>query len=89
MDNRFDRVYFIYLKYKDSDSNLERMKKFCEEYNIIDNGIFLKATCWHFAYAIGPDGLIYISPTTFLNHKPDFNSIEEMEAFLDKFTVVN
>lgn len=89
MDNRFDRVYFIYLKYKDSDNNLERMKKFCEEYNIKDNGAFKDGTCWHFAYGIGPDGLIYISPTTFLTHKPDFNSIEEIEAFLDKFTVVN
>lgn len=89
MDNRFDRVYFIYLKYKDSDNNLERTKKFCEEYNIKDNGVFKGATCWHFAYGIGPNGLIYISPTTFLNHKPDFNSIEEIEAFLDKITVFN
>lgn len=89
MDSRFDRVYFIYLKYKDSDNNLERMKKFCEEYNIKDNGVFKGATYWHFAYGIGTDGLIYISPTTFLTHKPDFNSIEEIEAFLDKFTVVN
>ncbi len=89
MDSRFDRVYFIYLKYKDSDSNLERMKKFCEEYNIKDNGVFKGATCWHFAYGIGPDGLIYISPTTFLHKTPDFYSIEEIEAFLDKFAVVN
>lgn len=89
MDSRFDRVYFIYLKYKDSDNNLERMKKFCVEYNIKDNGVFKGATCWHFAYGIGAGGLIYISPTTFLTHKPDFNFIEEIEAFLDKFTVVN
>ena len=35
------------------------------------------------------DGIIYISPTTFLIHKPDFNSIEELERFLDRFMIKN
>lgn len=85
MDSRFDKVYFL----KAGTEDLERVKQLCINYNINDNGVFEKAAGWHFAWGFGPEGIIYISPTTFLNHKPDFNSIEELEGFLDKFIVKN
>lgn len=85
MDNRFGRVYFL----KAKSGELPRVKQLCEDYHINDNGVFENATDFHFAWGFGPDGIIYISPTTFLTHKPDFNSIEELEAFLDKFETMN
>ncbi|MCR4910981.1 MAG: hypothetical protein K5925_00425 [Bacilli bacterium] len=85
MDSRFDKVYLL----KTKDGELERVKQLCIDYKIKDNGVFEKAASFHFAWAFGPDGIIYISPTTFLIHKPDFNSIEELEEYLDKFVVKN
>lgn len=85
MDPRFDRVYFL----KAEHDSLERVKQLCIDYRIIDNGVFENAVDFHVAWGFGPDGIIYISPTTFLTHKPDFNSIDEFEAFLDKFEIKN
>jgi len=85
MDSRFDRVYFL----KTKSGDLEKVKQLCEDYQINDNGAFENAADFHFAWGFGPNGIIYISPTTFLTHKPDFNSIEELETFLDKFIIKN
>ncbi len=85
IDARFDRVYFI----KAQPDEIEKMKQLCIDYHINDNGVFDNAASFHFAWAIGPEGLIYISPTTFLINKPDFNSIEELEDYLDQFEDLN
>ena len=85
MDLRFDRVYFL----KTQPGEIERVKQLCEDYHISDNGVFEKAAGFHFAWGFGPDGIVYISPTTFLVHKPDFNSIEELEEFLDRHKTKN
>lgn len=87
MDTRFDRVYLLLLR--SDDHNVEKMEALCSDYNISDNGVFKTATKWHFAWGIGPMGLIYLSPITFLNQKPDFKSIDELEDFLDKFMTEN
>ncbi len=81
MDYRFDRVYFL----KAEPNSIEKVKQLCRDYNINDNGVFENAASFHFAWGFGPEGIIYISPTTFLNHRPDFNSIEELENYLDQF----
>ena len=81
MDERFDRVYFL----KTKVGEIERVKQLCLDYRINDNGVFEKATAFHFAWAFSSSGLIYISPTTFLTNKIDFNSIKEIEDFLDRF----
>ena len=80
MPLKIDRVYII----KTKPGDIERMKQLCLDYDINDNGVFEHAASFHFAWGLSPDGLIYLSPTTFLYQKPDFNSIEEFEAFLDK-----
>lgn len=85
MDERFNRVYFL----KTESGELEKVKQLCEDYNINDNGAFDNAAPFHFAWGFGPEGIIYISPTTFLSHKPDFNSVEELESFLDNFSIKN
>ena len=85
MDNRFDRVYFL----KTKSGEINKVKQLCVDYEINDNGVFENAADWHFAWGIGPSGMIYISPTTFLIHKPDFNSAEELEEYLDKFITNN
>ena len=80
MPLKIDRVYYI----KTQAGDLERIKQLCIDYDIQDNGVFDNAASFHFAWGLGPDGLIYLSPTTFLYQKPDFNSVEELEAFLEK-----
>ena len=79
MDMRFDKVYLL----KAEHNSFHRIKQLCEDYNIKDNGCFENAAPFHFAWGFGPDGLIYISPSTFASRKPDFNSIEELVEFLD------
>ena len=85
MDTRFDRVYLL----KTKDGEIDKLKQLCIDYHINDNDIFDKAASFHFAWGIGPEGLIYISPTTFLYHKIDFNSLDELEEYLDKFEIKN
>ena len=85
MDNRFDHLYFL----KTKNGEIDRLKQLCLDYSINDNGIFDKAASFHIAWGIGPNGLIYISPTTFLIHKPDFNSTMELEACLEKYNTMN
>lgn len=79
MDDRFDRVYLL----KAKNGELNKVRQLCEDYGINDNGCFDNAAPFHFAWGFGPDGLIYISPSTFASRKPDFNSIEELVEFLD------
>ena len=83
MNPRFDRVYFLNAE----PNSLKRAKQLCLDYCINDNSVFERVADFHFAWGFGPDGIIYISPATFLIHKPDFNSIEELATFLDKFEV--
>ena len=81
MDTRFDRVYLL----KTKNGEIDRVKQLCEDYQINDNGVFEGAADFHMAWGFGPDGLIYISPSTFAMRKPDFNSIDELIEFLDKY----
>ena len=85
MDNRFDRVYLL----KAKTNELDRVKQLCEDYQINDNGVFENAADFHFAWGFGPEGLIYLSPSTFVMRKPDFYSIEELIKFLDGFPSKN
>lgn len=77
---QIDKVYLIMTR----SGELERMRRLCLDYGIQDNGVFDRAADFHFAWGLGPDGMIYLSPTTFIYRKPDFNSIEEFEDFLRK-----
>lgn len=85
MDERFDRVYFL----ETESGELEKVKHLCEYYNINDNGAFDNAAPFYFNWGFGPEEIIYISPTTFLSHKQDFNFVEELESFIDKFSIKN
>ena len=85
MDYRFERIYFL----KTKSGELAKVKQLCKDYHIYENGTFESVKKFHFAWGIGPYGIICLSPTTFLTHKPDFNSIEELEAFLDRFEIKN
>ena len=85
MDTRFDKIYIL----KTEPGEIDRVKRLCIDYNIENNGCFDNAADFHFAWGISPYGLIYLSPSTFAIHKPDFNSIEELEEFLDKFKPAN
>ena len=85
MDQRFDRIYLL----KSKEGEIKRLIQLCEDYHIAHNDVFEHAANFHIAWGFGPDGVIYISPTTFLNQKPDFNSIEELEDFLNTFEIKN
>ena len=80
-DDRFPRPYIL----KTKDGEVEKLKKICEEYHIKDNGIFEYAVSFHISWAITDDGLMYISPTTFLNYPIDFKSLDELVDYLDSF----
>ena len=85
MDKRFDRLYIL----KSKNGELKRVQELCKDYRINDNDIFSYAKKFHIAWGFEPEGLVYLSPTTFLIHKPDFYSIEELEIYLDKFEEKN
>lgn len=80
MDERFDKVYLL----KAEPNTLEQIKQICIDYGICDNGVFENAANFHFSWGFGPNGIIYISPTTFLYREPDFNSIKDFIDFLNK-----
>ncbi len=84
-DKRFDRVYVL----KTKPGEIDKVKELCHDYQVEDNGVFEGAEDFHFAWGFGPEGMIYLSPTTFLYHKPDFNSVEEMGNFLRGFELNN
>ena len=85
MDRRFDRLYIL----KSAPNSIERLKDLCRNFDINDNGILDEAQDFHLAWGFGPNGLIYLSHTTFLYYDIDFYSIEEVEEYLKQFVVKN
>lgn len=85
MDKRFDRVYIL----KSPPNSIKQLKELCHNFDINDNGVLDEAQDFHIAWGIGPTGLIYLSPTNFLYCNIDFNSIEELEEYLDHFVIKN
>ena len=83
-DSRFDRLYI----FKIGDNEIDRLRQLCEDYGINDNGTLEKAVSFHRIWGISPAGLIYLS-FGMAEKGFDFNSIEELEAYLDKFVVKN
>lgn len=82
-DYRFDRVYIL----KSPPNSIERLKELCRNFDINANEALDEAQDFHIAWGIGPNGLIYLSHTTFLYSDIDFYSIEEVEEYLKKFIV--
>ena len=80
MSIKLERMYYI----KTNAGDLPKMRQICIDFDINDNGVFEQAQPFHFAWGLSPCGLIYLSPTTFLIHQPDFNSVEELEEFLSR-----
>lgn len=84
MDSRFDRLYIL----KIGEGEIPKLKQLCEEYSIKDNGTIERAVDFHRIWGIGPDGLIYLS-YGMAEKGFDFNSLSELEEYLDKFVVRN
>ena len=84
MDSRFDRLYIL----KIGEGKIPKLKQLCEDYNIADNGVFENAADFHRIWGIGPNGLIYLS-YGMAQKGFDFNSLDEFEAYLEKFVVKN
>lgn len=82
MDKRFDRIYILKIK----DGEIDSLKQLCEDYGINDNGTFDNAVSFHRIWGIGPEGLIYLSYGMAAKGF-DFNSLEELERYLDKFVI--
>lgn len=80
MDERFDKLYII----KIEDGEIDRLKQVCEDYHIFDNGAFDNAVSFHRIWGINENGLIYLS-YGMAQKGFDFNSIDELEEYLDKF----
>lgn len=85
IDKKFDRLYIL----KSPLNSKERLKELCRNFDINDNGVLDEAQDFHIAWGFGPTGLIYLSPTNFLYNDIDFNSIEELEEYLDRFVIKN
>ena len=84
MDRRFDRLYIL----KIEDGEIKRLQQLCEDYNISDNGVFNDAAPFHRIWGFNENGLIYLS-YGMAQHGFDFNSIDELEEFLDRFEIKN
>lgn len=84
-DTRFDRVYIL----KTQQKSIKKLKGVCDYYQIETNGIFEYAKDFHIAWGFSKDGLIYLSPTTFLTQKIDFYSVDELIEFLEEKTKYN
>lgn len=82
MDRRFDRLYIL----KIEDGEIKRLQQLCEDYNISDNGVFNGAAPFHRIWGFNENGLIYLS-YGMAQHGFDFNSIDELEEFLDRFEI--
>lgn len=83
-DSRFPRLFIL----KINEGEIDRLRQLCEDYHISDNGTFENAASFHRIWGIGDGGLIYLS-YGMAQKGFDFNSIEELEEYLDKFTVKN
>ena len=84
MDFRFDRLYIL----KIGDGEIPLLKQLCLDYEIEDNGTFENATDFHRIWGLGPDGLVYLS-YGMAQRGFDFNSLDELREFLDKFPSKN
>lgn len=84
MDERFEKVYI--LKIKEGENS--RLQNVCDEYGISDNGAFENAADFHRIWGIGPNGLIYLS-YGMAQKGFDFNSIEELIEYLEKYPSKN
>ena len=84
MDERFDRLYIL----KIGDGEIPRLQQVCDDYGIADNGTFEGATDFHRILGLCPNGLIYLS-SGMAQKGFDFNSIDELIEFLDKFPSKN
>ena len=83
-DNRFNRLYIL----KIGQGETPRLKQTCEDYGIADNGAFGKAVDFHRIWGINTNGLIYLS-YGMAQKGFDFNSIDELEEYLEKFIIKN
>jgi len=84
MDSRFNRIFIL----KIEDGQIPQLKQLCEDYNIVDNGTFENAADFHRIWGIGPNGLIYLS-YGMAQKGFDFNSLSELEEYLEKFIIKN
>ncbi len=82
MDKRFDRLYIL----KINDGEIKRLQQLCEDYNISDNGVFDSAAPFHRIWGFNENGLIYLS-YGMAQYGFDFNSIDELEDYLDGFAI--
>ena len=83
-DKRFNRIFIL----KIEEGQIPQLKQLCEDYNIIDKNAFDNAADFHRIWGIGPNGLIYLS-YGMAQKGFDFNSLDELEAYLEKFIVKN
>lgn len=83
-DPRFSKIYIL----KIEEGEIDRLRHVCEDYHISDNGAFENAASFHRIWGIGPNGLIYLS-YGMAQRGFDFNSIDELEEYLDKFETKN
>ena len=83
-DKRFDRLYVL----KIENGEIDRLKQVCEDYHIADNGTFEHAANFHCIWGIADFGLIYLS-YAMAQRGFDFNSIDELEAYLEQFETKN
>lgn len=84
MDSRFDRLYIL----KIGAGEIPKLKQLCEDYNIFDNGAFENAVDFHRIWGIGPNGLLYLS-YGMAQKGFDFDSLDELESYLEKFVTKN
>lgn len=84
MDSRFEKLYIL----KIEEGKLSRLQQICDDYGIMDNGAFEKAVEFHRIWGIGPQGLVYLS-YGMAQKGFDFNSIDELIEFLDRFPSKN
>ena len=84
MDLRFDHLYIL----KIGNDEIPLLKQLCLDYEIEDNGTFENAVDFHRIWGIGPDGLVYLS-YGMAQRGFDFNSLDELREFLDKFPSKN
>lgn len=83
-DNRFNRIFIL----KIEEDQIPQLKRLCEDYNIVDNGTFENAAAFHRIWGIGPNCLLYLS-YGMAQKGFDFNSLNELESYLEKFITKN
>lgn len=84
MDSRFRKIYI----FKIEEGQIPQLQQLCEDYNIADNRTFENAANFHRIWGVGPNGLIYLS-YGMAQRGFDFDSLDELENYLEKFVVKN